>query len=149
MLCKSYTKSLNCSKTDSQISERNCIYWPELQEVCGWKPNWLLQCWLGGKFGWPQLPFRKRAFLANWAVSWLSKKQALVALLTTEAEYVALSMATQEALWLRRLLTDVGKPLDEKSTSKMRVSLLKVSIWRFLFWTSLHVCTLTLFLRNI
>jgi len=46
-------------------------------------------------------------------VSWLSKKQALVALSTTEAEYVALSMVTQEALWLRRLLTDVGKPLHE------------------------------------
>lgn len=46
-------------------------------------------------------------------MSWLSKKQALIALSTTEAEYVALSMVTQEALWLRRLLTDVGKPLHE------------------------------------
>ena len=32
---------------------------------------------------------------------------------TTEAEYVALSTATQEALWLQRILTDVGKPLEE------------------------------------
>ena len=51
--------------------------------------------------------------LAKGAVSWLSKKQATVALSTTEAEYVALSGATQEAIWLRRLLTDVGKPLAE------------------------------------
>ena len=37
-LCRSsvqiYTKSLNCSKTDSQISERNCVSWLELQEMC-------------------------------------------------------------------------------------------------------------------
>ena len=32
------------------------------------------------------------------AVSWLSKKQAIVALSTSEAEYVALSLATQEAV---------------------------------------------------
>ena len=38
--------------------------------------------------------------LAKGAVSWLSKKQATVALSTAEAEYVALSAATQEAIWL-------------------------------------------------
>ena len=37
-------------------------------------------------------------------ISWLSKKQAVVALSTSEAEYVALSSATQEAVWLRKLL---------------------------------------------
>ena len=51
--------------------------------------------------------------LAKGVVSWLSKKQATVALSTIEAEYVALSTATQEAIWLRRLLSDVGKPLEE------------------------------------
>ena len=50
---------------------------------------------------------------ARGAVSWLSKKQATVALSTAEAEYVALSTATQEAIWLRRLLADVGEPLEE------------------------------------
>ena len=34
-------------------------------------------------------------------VSWCSKRQATVAKLTTEAEYVALSQATREAVWLR------------------------------------------------
>ena len=51
--------------------------------------------------------------LAKGAMSWLSKKQATVALATAEAEYVALSAATQEAIWLRRLLTDVGEPLED------------------------------------
>ena len=44
------------------------------------------------------------------AVSWLSKKQATVALSTAEAEHVALSTATQESILLRRLLADVGEP---------------------------------------
>ena len=52
-------------------------------------------------------------FLAKGAVSWLSKKQTTDELSTTEAEYVDLSTATQEAIWLRRLLTDVGEPLEK------------------------------------
>ena len=42
------------------------------------------------------------------AVSWFSKKQPVVALSTAEAEYVSLSSATQEAVWLRRLLQDLN-----------------------------------------
>ena len=41
-------------------------------------------------------------------VSWTSKKQPIVTLSTTEAEYVALSTATQEAVWIRKLLSDFG-----------------------------------------
>ena len=40
-------------------------------------------------------------------ISWLSKKQSIVALSTSEAEYVAISTAAQEAVWLRRLFTDL------------------------------------------
>ena len=41
-------------------------------------------------------------------VSWSSRKQVTVARSSTEAEYVALSSATQEAIWLRRLLSDIS-----------------------------------------
>ena len=44
------------------------------------------------------------------AITWSSKKQPVVALSTTEAEYVALSAATQEAVWLSRLLSDIKAP---------------------------------------
>jgi hypothetical protein len=44
--------------------------------------------------------------LGGGAVSWGSKKQACVALSTTEAEYVALSQATREAIWLQELLNE-------------------------------------------
>ena len=50
------------------------------------------------------------------AVSWRSKKQPTVALSTAEAEYVALACATQEAVWLRQLTTEInGKPLAEST----------------------------------
>ena len=40
-------------------------------------------------------------------ISWRSKKQTCVALSTAEAEYIALSHATQEAVWLRQLASDL------------------------------------------
>ena len=46
--------------------------------------------------------------LGGGPVSWLSKKQATVALSTAEAEYVALSQAAQECIQLERLLNDLG-----------------------------------------
>jgi hypothetical protein len=36
-----------------------------------------------------------------------SRKQSFVALSTAEAEYIALSVAVREAVWLRKLLTDL------------------------------------------
>jgi len=48
--------------------------------------------------------------LCNAPVTWASKKQSTVALSSTEAEYLAASAATKEALWLRKLLTECGYP---------------------------------------
>lgn len=41
------------------------------------------------------------------AITWCSKKQTTVALSSCEAEYVAASMATQECIWLKRLLEEI------------------------------------------
>jgi len=50
-------------------------------------------------------------FLLNrGAVAWTSKLQKSVAMSTTEAEYVAASMAAKEAIWLQRLLGELGNP---------------------------------------
>ena len=45
--------------------------------------------------------------MAGGAISWLSQKQPKVALSTSEAEYMSLGSATQEAIWLKRLLNDL------------------------------------------
>ena len=45
----------------------------------------------------------------NGTISWFSRKQPTVSKSSTEAKYVALSSATQEATWLSRLMKDLGK----------------------------------------
>ncbi|KAG9225295.1 hypothetical protein CCMSSC00406_0009851 [Pleurotus cornucopiae] len=50
------------------------------------------------------------------AVSWMSKKQGLVTLSTTEAEYVAATHAAKEALWIRRLIGEVFGSLPHPTT---------------------------------
>ncbi|PPQ72971.1 hypothetical protein CVT26_014516, partial [Gymnopilus dilepis] len=50
------------------------------------------------------------------AVSWASKKQELVTLSTTEAEYVAATHAAKEAVWLRRLISEILSPISEPTT---------------------------------
>jgi len=45
--------------------------------------------------------------MSDGAVSWASKAQPVVALSSSEAEYIALSMATQEAAWMQKLLDDL------------------------------------------
>ena len=42
------------------------------------------------------------------AITWSSRKQSSVALSTVEAEYMALSIATQEAISLRQLQEELG-----------------------------------------
>jgi hypothetical protein len=49
-------------------------------------------------------------FLLNGGcISWRSKKQRTVALSSTEAEYMALSEATQEAVWLKAFMRELGE----------------------------------------
>ena len=41
------------------------------------------------------------------SISWMSRKQKSIALSTTEAEYIATSMACCEAIWLRKLFNEL------------------------------------------
>ncbi|XP_048491166.1 uncharacterized mitochondrial protein AtMg00810-like [Beta vulgaris subsp. vulgaris] len=50
--------------------------------------------------------------LGSAAVSWCSKRQPTVSLSSTEAEYRAAAMATQECVWLTQLLKDLHQPID-------------------------------------
>lgn len=66
--------------------------------------------------------------VAGGTVSWMSKLQTLVALSTTEAEFVAASETGRELCWLRNFLADIGTPqsipltLNLDNTSAILVS---------------------------
>jgi hypothetical protein len=55
------------------------------------------------------LPLDMHSILDLGSMSWSSKKQPIVSLSSTEAEYKALCSATCEAIWLRKILEDVGE----------------------------------------
>lgn len=46
--------------------------------------------------------------LGRGTISWSSKKQHIIALSSTEAEYIASTHATKEAIWLRAFLQEIG-----------------------------------------
>ena len=51
-------------------------------------------------------------FISGGPVSWQSRMQTSVALSSMEAEYMAASAATQEAMWQARLLEQMGMRVD-------------------------------------
>jgi len=54
--------------------------------------------------------------LGKGLISWMSKKQGSVALSSTEAEYIAASLASQELVWLRQPLSDLHIPCALSTT---------------------------------
>ena len=57
--------------------------------------------------------------LGGTAISWKSSKQTCMVLFTTEAEYITLPAAAQEAMWLQQLTSDLlNKSIQEKIIHK-------------------------------
>ena len=54
-------------------------------------------------------------FIGDGAVSWSSKKQPIVTLLSTESEYVALTHSAKEVIWLRKLISELLDHLSSPS----------------------------------
>ena len=52
-------------------------------------------------------------------VSWLSKKQELMTLLTTEAKYVAATHTAKEAIWLCHIIGELFSLLDKPTTNPL------------------------------
>ena len=45
------------------------------------------------------------------SISWSCQKQTIVTLSSTEAEFIALTHATKEAIWLKQSITEVFQPI--------------------------------------
>jgi hypothetical protein len=54
--------------------------------------------------------------MGDGAVTWSSKKQSIVALSSTEAEYVAQTHAAKELLWLRTIIGELNLPFETPTT---------------------------------
>src|SRR5260370_5527743 len=54
--------------------------------------------------------------MAGTTVSWSSKKQPSIALSSTKGEYMAISHATKEAIWIQQFLHNIHFPLSHPST---------------------------------
>jgi predicted lipase len=49
------------------------------------------------------------------AISWSNKRQPTIALLITEAEYMASTQATKEAIWMEKLMKELGYMKEKKA----------------------------------
>ena len=54
-------------------------------------------------------------------ISWGSKKQSSVSLSTSEAEYIALSLAIQEGKWVQRLLCEILDAAEDKCGPELKI----------------------------
>ncbi|WJZ90555.1 hypothetical protein VitviT2T_009691 [Vitis vinifera] len=55
--------------------------------------------------------------IGSGVICWNSRKQEVVAQSTTEAEYISLAAAANQAIWLRKLLADLGQ--EQSSPTKL------------------------------
>ena len=117
------------SKVSQYSTNPNPTHWTAVKRIFRYlagSPNWGL--YYGGQGSgsgftdadWGSSDDRRSiggyTFLLNGsAISWNSKKQSTVALSSTEAEYMALTQAVKESIWLQALLLDLGaqKHLEE------------------------------------
>jgi len=70
--------------------------------------------------------------LGGTTINWKSKLQGRVSLSTSEAEYVAISEAAKEMIWLKNLLKELEKGQDESplfSDSQSAIVLLKIQFF--------------------
>jgi hypothetical protein len=83
-------------------------------------------------------------------VSWLSKKQPIVTLSTTEAEFVAAAGCASQVVWMRRVLNQLGH-VQKKSTIVMcdNSSIIKLSNNPVMHGRSKHIDVRFHFLREL
>ncbi|GJV54631.1 putative RNA-directed DNA polymerase [Tanacetum coccineum] len=89
-------------------------------------------------------------FLSGAAVAWSSKRQPIVTLSTTEAEFVAATTCACQVIWLRRILRHIGL-LQEESTIVVcdNMSTIRLSRNPVMHNRSKHIDVRYYFLRDL
>ena len=88
--------------------------------------------------------------LSSGAISWGSKKQPIVTLSTTEAEFVAAAVCVCQAIWIRRVLKEMGHSDDNCMQIKCdNSSTIKLSKNPVMHGRSKHIDVRYHFLRNL
>ncbi|CAL1387753.1 unnamed protein product [Linum trigynum] len=91
-------------------------------------------------------------FIAGGAISWASKKQPVVTLSTTEAEFVAGSYCAAQCVWLRKILEQMGWRSSVDTATRVLCdssSAIKLSKNPVLHGRSKHIDVRFHFLRNL
>ncbi|CAL1391443.1 unnamed protein product [Linum trigynum] len=91
-------------------------------------------------------------FLAGGAVSWASKKQPVVTLSTTEAEFIAAAYCASQCVWLRRILEQIGWKGDGNTATTIMCdnsSAIKLSKNPVMHGRSKHIDVRFHFLREL
>ncbi|CAL2229170.1 unnamed protein product [Prunus armeniaca] len=88
--------------------------------------------------------------LSSGAISWSSKKQQVVTLSTTEAEFTAAASCACQAVWLRRLLEELGYVQQSPTLIHCdNISTIKLSRNPMLHGRSTHIDIRFHFLRDL
>ena len=109
-----------------EVKTRGKRDYPKSKKILGINPSSMLGTNSDGLVGFTDADWGSQhhrhsisgaAFLFNGgAVGWTSRKQTIVALSSTEAEYVAAAEAARELIWLRSLLSELTGQLTEPTT---------------------------------
>lgn len=88
--------------------------------------------------------------LSSGAISWSSKKQPIVTLSTTEAEFVAAANCACQAIWMKRILKELGHENEDCTCIKCdNTSTIKLSKNPVLHGRSKHIRVRYHFLRDL
>nr|GEW52510.1 putative RNA-directed DNA polymerase [Tanacetum cinerariifolium] len=89
-------------------------------------------------------------FLSGAAIAWSSKRQPIVTLSTTEAEFVAATACAYQVLWLRRMLEYIGLTQEEGTIINCdNMSTIKLSKNSVMHNRSKHIDVKYYFLRDL
>lgn len=111
---KSKPTSLRRNKKALKICEGNYRLWNKFSTLSKPKSSWLYNSDSAGSQDDMRSTPGYTFTLGNGVFSWLSRKQDTLSQSTAEAEYIVDCKAVNQAIWLRKIMTDVGETQESR-----------------------------------